>query len=100
MKIRNVVWGIALACAVTVGAVSLPSAPARAVGFSDYWCHDTNALRRYETKVSFWWNTALYYEESGGSNEDIEDAWYQYMLAEDEYNEALSDPANYQPCND
>jgi hypothetical protein len=100
MKIRNVVWGLVLACAVTMGAVSPPSAPASARGFSDYWCHDTNALRPYEAKVTFWWNIAHFYQENGGSYEDVQDAWYQYMLAQDARDEAYSDPANYTPCGD
>ena len=85
MKVRNVIRAGLAAAILATGGVVLSPAPAQA--FPREQCN-AQVLVPIQALMSFWWGEAQWLEANGGSDNDIEWAYYQYMVAESQYEAA------------
>ena len=81
MRIRNVIRVGLVAALLAGGGVVLSAAPAQAEHIES--CHYVDLVLL--ARVDYWWDMAQSLETNGGSDSDIANAYYQYMVAEDEY---------------
>ena len=82
MTIRNAIRAGLVAAMLAGGAIMLPAAPAQAMPVR---CdaEDAERQRALFAQMMYWWDRAQWLEANGGSNAQIETAYYNYMVADD-----------------